>query len=94
MANASKLLHRYKRRPDEPVEIYLTRFMTYHNDRYGRVSLDTLLGVAAQRGATSYWEIIGRDNPRRGIATVRRHPRRRNTAPNWPEESSGAVRNS
>ena len=28
----------------------------------------------------SYWDIIGRDNPRKGVPTVRREPQRRRTA--------------
>src|SRR5438105_3031466 len=39
-----------------------------------------MLGLASHHHPTSYWDIIGRDNPRKGVPTVRREPRRRKTA--------------
>jgi hypothetical protein len=39
-----------------------------------------MLGLASHHQPTSYWDIIGRDNPRKGAPTVRRQPRRRKTA--------------
>jgi predicted RNA-binding Zn-ribbon protein involved in translation (DUF1610 family) len=44
------------------------------------VSFETMLGLAAHHHPTSYWDIVGRDNPRKGVPTVRREPRRRRTA--------------
>src|SRR5215469_18417629 len=38
------------------------------------------LGLASHHHPTSYWDIVGRDNPRKGMPTVRRQPRRRRTA--------------
>jgi hypothetical protein len=39
-----------------------------------------MLGLASHHLPTTYWDIIGRDNPRKGVPTVRRQPRRRKTA--------------
>jgi hypothetical protein len=39
-----------------------------------------MLGLASHHHPTSYWDIVGRDNPRKGVPTVRRQPRRRRTA--------------
>jgi hypothetical protein len=39
-----------------------------------------MLGLASHHHPTSYWDIIGRDNPRKGVPTVRRQPRHRKTA--------------
>ena len=47
---------------------------------YRHVSFETLLGLASHHLPTSYWDIVGRDNPRKGAPTVRRQPRRRRTA--------------
>src|SRR6267154_1668178 len=44
------------------------------------LSFETMLGLASHHQPTSYWDIIGRDNPRKGVPTVRRGPRRRRTA--------------
>src|SRR5246500_5125629 len=44
------------------------------------VSFETMLGLASHHHPTSYWDIVGRDNPRKGVPTVRRQPRRRRTA--------------
>ena len=46
---------------------------TYHG-------LRRKLGLASHHHPTSYWDIIGRANPRKGVPTVRREPRRRRTA--------------
>src|SRR5271156_3116327 len=60
------------------VDTYLNEFVFRYNRRFYRhVSFETILGLASRRQPTSYWEIIGRDNPRKGVATVRRQPRRR-----------------
>src|SRR5207249_2323526 len=37
-------------------------------------------GLISHHPPTSYWDIVGRDNPRKGVPTVRRQPRRRRTA--------------
>src|SRR6202171_1957797 len=63
------------------VDIYLHAFVFPQNRRFYRhVSFETLLGLASHHHPTSYWDIIGRDNPRKGVPTVRRQPRRRRTA--------------
>src|SRR5690348_3578597 len=59
----------------------LNEFVFRYNRRFYRhVSFETMLGLAAHHHPTSYWDIIGRDNPRKGVPTVRREPRRRRTA--------------
>jgi hypothetical protein len=37
-------------------------------------------GLASHHHPTSYWDIVGRDNPRKGVPTVRRELRRRKAA--------------
>jgi hypothetical protein len=46
----------------------------------GTSRFETMLGLAAHHHPTSYWDIVGRDNPRKGVPTVRREPRRRRIA--------------
>ena len=52
------------------------------------ISFETDLGLASRHQPTSYWYIIGRDNPRKGVATVRRQPRRRRTAAGTRQDGS------
>ena len=59
-------------------------------NRDWHVSFETILGLASRHQPTSYWDIIGRDNPRRGVATVRRQPRRRKTETGIRPDSSPA----
>lgn len=60
------------------IDSYLNEFVFRYNRRYYRhVSFKTLLGLAANRAPTSYWDITGRANPRKGRLTVRRSTRRR-----------------
>src|SRR6476660_1743235 len=63
------------------IDTYLKEFVFRYNRRFYRhVSFETMLGLASHHHPTSYWDIIGRDNPRKGVPTVRREPRRRRTA--------------
>jgi len=56
---------------------YLNEFVFRYNRRFHRhVSFETLLGLAAQHEPASYWDIVNRDNPRKGLPTIRRTPRR------------------
>jgi hypothetical protein len=58
------MLRGYRRRRREPVDVYLGKFVVFHNDRLRRVSFETVLGIVLRHGPTSYWDIIGRSNPR------------------------------
>ena len=63
------------------IDTYLNEFVFRYNRRFYRhVSFETMLGLASHHQPTSYWDIIGRDNPRKGVPTVRRKSRRRKTA--------------
>jgi hypothetical protein len=63
------------------IDTYLKRVCLPINRRFYRhVSFETMLGLASHHHPTSYWDIVGRDNPRKGVPTVRREPRRRRTA--------------
>jgi transposase-like protein len=49
------------------VDTYLNEFVFRYNRRFYRhVSFETLLGLAAGKEPASYWDIIKRDNPRKG----------------------------
>jgi hypothetical protein len=62
------------------LDIYLNEFVFRYNRRFYRhVSFEALLGIASGRRPVSYWDIAGRENPRKGEA-VRKTPRRRKTA--------------
>jgi hypothetical protein len=62
------------------VDTYLNEFVFRYNRRFYRhVSFETVLGLAAHHEPASYWDIVGRANPRKGAATLRRTPRRRKT---------------
>ena len=63
------------------IDTYLNEFVFRYNRRFYRhVSFETMLGLASHHHPKSYWDIVGRDNPRKGVPTVRREPRRRRTA--------------
>jgi predicted RNA-binding Zn-ribbon protein involved in translation (DUF1610 family) len=72
------------------VDTYLNEFVFRYNRRFYRhVSFETVLGLASHHEPTSYWDIIGRDNPRKGVATVRRRLRYRKTAAGPRQDGSG-----
>src|SRR5271170_3978454 len=62
------------------IDTYLNEFVFRYNRRFYRhVSFEALLGLAAHHEPASYWDIIKQDNPRKGVQTKRRAPRRRKT---------------
>lgn len=61
----------------EHVDTYLDEFVFRYNRRFYRhVSFETMLGLAARHGPTSYWDIVKKDNPRRAAARSRKSPSR------------------
>jgi predicted RNA-binding Zn-ribbon protein involved in translation (DUF1610 family) len=62
------------------IDLYLNEFVFRYNRRFYRdVSFATILGLASRHQPTGYWDIIDRENPRKGEPTVRQRPRRRKT---------------
>jgi ISXO2-like transposase domain len=77
------------------VDTYLNEFVFRYNRRFYRhVSFETMLGLALHHHPTSYWDIVGRDNPRKGVPTVRRQPRRRRTPTGMHPDGSSLPQNS
>src|SRR6185436_4594645 len=77
------------------VDTYLNEFVFRYNRRFYRhVSFETMLGLASHHHPTSYWDIVGRDNPRKGVPTVRRQPRRRRTPTGMHPDGSSRPQNS
>src|ERR1017187_238614 len=71
------------------VDTYLNEFVFRYNRRFYRhVSFETVLGLTARHKPTGYWDIIGRANPRKGNATLRRATRRRKTATGMRQDGS------
>jgi len=71
------------------VDTYLNEFVFRYNRRFYRhVSFETMLGLASRHHPTSYWDFVGRDNPRKGVPTVRRRLRRRKTATGMQQDGS------
>jgi len=69
---------------------YLNEFVFRYNRRFYRhVSFQTVLGLASQHQPTSYWEIIGRNNPRIGVEMKRKAARRRKTAAGVQVDGTG-----
>jgi transposase-like protein len=76
------------------VDAYLNEFVFRYNRRFYRhVSFETLLGLTTHRAPASYWDIVGRDNPRKGAQTIRRAPRRRKTAIGMRQDGAAPAPN-
>jgi hypothetical protein len=77
----------------KPVDTYLNEFVFRYNRRFSRhASFETVLGLTAHHAPTSYWDNVGRDNPRKGTATPRRAPRSRTTATEMRQDSMGGTK--
>jgi hypothetical protein len=75
------------------VDTYLNEFVFRYNRRFYRhASFETILGLASHHEPASYWDIIGRANPRQGTPALRRAPRRRKTASGMRPDGSGQAR--
>ena len=73
---------------------YLNEFVFRYNRRFYRhASFETVLGLTAHHAPASYWDIIGRANPRKGTATPRRVPRSRKTATGMRQDGMGGTQN-
>src|SRR6195256_3921816 len=74
------------------VDTYLNEFVFRYNRRFYRhVSFETMLGTAAPHEPASYWDVIGRANPRKGDVALRRVPRRRKTATGMRQDGSASA---
>jgi transposase-like protein len=75
------------------VDTYLNEFVFRYNRRFYRhASFETLLGLTAHHAPTSYWEIVARENPRKGTATPRLAPRRRKTATGMRQDGAASPK--
>ena len=55
------------------VDTYLDEFVFRYNRRFYRhASFEKVLGLTARHAPLSYWDIVGRANPRKGEATTSR----------------------
>jgi predicted RNA-binding Zn-ribbon protein involved in translation (DUF1610 family) len=63
------------------IDTYLNEFVFRYNRRFYRhTSFETMLGLVAHHEPASYWDVIGRANPRKGNVALRRAPRHRKSA--------------
>jgi predicted RNA-binding Zn-ribbon protein involved in translation (DUF1610 family) len=73
-------------------DTYLNEFVFRYNRRFYRhVSFETMLGLAAHHEPASYWDVIGRANPRKGDVALRRASRRRKTATGMRQDGSASA---
>ena len=74
------------------IDTYLNEFVFRYNRRFYRhVSFETILGLATHHEPASYWDVVGRANPRRGDVAPRRAPRRRKTATGMRQDASAGA---
>ena len=85
----------YGRLPREQINGHLQQYVVLHNRGRPRrqASFEAMIDLVLGHGPVSYWQMLGRDNPRKGVPTVRRNPRRRKTANGMREDGSGRVQN-
>jgi transposase-like protein len=63
------------------VDAYLNEFVfRYNRRRLRHLSFETLLGLAAEHGPTTYWDLTGVPKKPRSKPVIRKRPQRRRTA--------------
>lgn len=74
------------------IDTYLEEFAFRYNRRYYRhVSFETILGLSTLHVPASYWQIIGRENPRKDDVPARLTPRRRKTAMGMRPDGASTI---
>ena len=74
------------------IDTYLNEFVFRYNRRFHRhASFETMLGIATHHEPASYWDVIGRANPRKGAVALRRAPRHRKSATGMRQDRSRAA---
>jgi hypothetical protein len=68
------LLREYHRRQRVAIDLCLKKFTAFHNELVRQTSFEEVLGIAVRQKPPTYWDIIGRANPRRDNATTQRQP--------------------
>ncbi len=75
-------------------DTYLNVFMFRYSCRFYRhASFETVLCLTARHAPASYWDIVGRANPRKGNAAPRGAPRSRKTATGMRSDGIGGSEN-
>jgi hypothetical protein len=94
LALATTFLRKHHGLPREEVEYALNDFLIRQNRRARdrQPTFDTLMELALGQKPTTHWDIVGRENPRKGTPTVRRNPRHRRTATGMRQDGSGSIR--
>ncbi|MGA8550959.1 MAG: IS1595 family transposase [Stellaceae bacterium] len=84
--SGTRLLH-------EQIDDHLQEYVVHHNRGRPRpqASFDAMIDLLLDHGPVSYWNLVGVENPRRGIPTTRRSPRRRKTATGMRQDGSGRT---
>jgi hypothetical protein len=96
LGTATTFLRKHHGLPREEVEYALNDFLIRQNRRARdrHPSFDTLIEFAMDEKPMTYWDIVGRENPRKGTPTVRRNPRHRRTPTGMRQDGSGSIRTS
>ena len=85
-------LGRYHGLRRKHIDTYLNEFVFRSNRRFHRhISFETMLGLVIHQEPASYWDVIGRANPRKGVPAIRRAPRRRKTATGMRQDGSAGA---
>jgi hypothetical protein len=93
LAFASNFLRKKHGLQRQDVEDALHRFGVNENEKhYCLPAFDTLIQLALDHNPTSYWDMVGRENPRKGSRTIRRKPRHRKTLTGMRQDGSGLIR--
>ena len=95
LKRAQMWFRRYNGLSREAVADALAEFVTLESQRANlpvrKPSFDTLIELALRQKPTSHWDIVGRENPRKGMPTIRRKARFRKTATGMRQDGSGAT---
>jgi hypothetical protein len=94
LAFARNYLRRIHGLRREDIEDALDHFVIRQNRRARdrQPSFDALIEITLDQKPMTHWDIVGRENPRKGTPTVRRNPRHRRTATGMRQDGSGSIR--
>ena len=93
LSHAETWVKQSGRLPREQINGHLQEYVIHHNHSLPKrqASFDAMIDLLLDHEPMGYWNLVGRENPRKGIPTIRRSPRCRKTANGMQQDCLGRT---
>ena len=93
LSHAETWMNQFGRFHHELLNDHLQKYVDHRNRSLPRrqASFDAMIDLLLDHEPMGYWNLVGRENPRKGIPATRRSPRRRRTATGMQQDCLGRT---